>query len=1274
MINIKKIPAALCAIILCITLVVASLPAFASPIDSTIGRNLIGSNWMSGIKDNTLISDISIPGTHDSGARVLNSAVSKWAKCQNLTISEQLSIGVRYLDMRLQYDTTVAGNIGIVHSDQFCYTGDGNGKLTLSAVLNDVYNFLDNNPTETVLVSLKQDSGNNESSIVSEIRNRINENSKYWYVSSATPTIGNTRGKIILTSRLGQLQPSLYLNWGDQGGTGTAVQDKYYLKVQDRYEMDRDAKWNDAVKPFLNETKPDGMFFINFLSTTKGGALGLDGPETNAGYINGWFNSYELKNNKCYGIVVFDFVNERLANRIYQCNDLVSKTQADPSKGQYYFRANMNTTSAISAGNWNFVVLKLYYKTNNGTGVENSITLFEKNSYVENSYIYVTDNGNYDFSGVVNGFPTRLQFTYYFTGGGNLVTQQKLYVGKDAASTLTEVASNNFDGPAGNNSENYNSSSDAYPHATTISFTDSSSITLTAPPVGGADVTYNLDSAIYDQYGVLWYQKASSYKFDNTYTGVSMSGNVLKISQYANNNSGNINTYIKAYYDSGTTHISTSNGRYLYVSKWPIPYSFVNYDGKVLYSSNANAGTTPVYNGNTPVKPSDNKYHYTFSGWSPLIAPLTVEKSKFTALFSAELHSSANSVTENQVEATLKTDGSYDTVIYCSKCGHELSRETTVIDAFAKEQVKRYKNTVAAADAIDLNKYGQDAAASFTTAYNEAVSLYDNATTAEEIDRATEVLVAAISSLDNYIADFTALEKAYQDADAFLLGQQDKENPLYAYNDVKALNDLMVEGKVFLDMDRDTTLKNLYQLSIDKAASDINQKLESMTVVDTSAFLAAFDAAVKYDKDIYNGSAVETANNKKDEVFAQYKYTNKTLYTVDEEKMDFCAAEIIESLNNSIVVYSVTVSDGIEIAYETKTSDGTYQIPYGKEITLSTSLEKADTAWYMTYVSNTTQRDWMYQASGKQYKMKVLGNIKITAKSRDTQNYKVELVRCYDTQDTHSKTDRIEYVDSSYTLPVPAGVQDYRFIGYLVDSNTEYLQPGTHISVTKDTVIKMMYEYAGNMHNVTINDINGNPVSTNAYPYNAMLQISCDEPDFAAFLEKTGENSYRVFSYDRNVTLYVVEEMTLEPATSERLQELGIDTTIGFVNLSKTAPKTKDNRTVFNAQYILPKKADLIEYGLLVGIPVDGPIKEEDLILENVGVPSCYLLKRCKSTKHTPANQFVIGYSNPRIGLIYKGYLIYQLNGEVITVYSELGVTPENLPGGSDMGDEDVYG
>ncbi|MCD7837576.1 MAG: fibronectin type III domain-containing protein, partial [Clostridiales bacterium] len=44
-------------------------------------------------------------------------------------------------------------------------------------------------------------------------------------------------------------------------------------------------------------------------------------------------------------------------------------------------------------------------------------------------------------------------------------------------------------------------------------------------------------------------------------------------------------------------------------------------------------------------------------------------------------HTEGEAVTENEVEATCTEDGSYDTVVYCTVCGEELSRETTVVPA-----------------------------------------------------------------------------------------------------------------------------------------------------------------------------------------------------------------------------------------------------------------------------------------------------------------------------------------------------------------------------------------------------------------------------------------------------------------------------------------------------------------------------------------------------------------------------------------------------------------
>lgn len=60
-----------------------------------------------------------------------------------------------------------------------------------------------------------------------------------------------------------------------------------------------------------------------------------------------------------------------------------------------------------------------------------------------------------------------------------------------------------------------------------------------------------------------------------------------------------------------------------YFEKDKCNISFVNYDGTPLQSSAVEIGDMPEYTGETPTKPADEQYTYTFSGWLPTVVAVT---------------------------------------------------------------------------------------------------------------------------------------------------------------------------------------------------------------------------------------------------------------------------------------------------------------------------------------------------------------------------------------------------------------------------------------------------------------------------------------------------------------------------------------------------------------------------------------------------------------------------------------------------------------------------
>ena len=103
-------------------------------------------DWMGALPDAFPMCKLSIPGTHDSGARFGGPDFHT----QNLDIPAQLRQGIRAFDIRLQEKD---GKLGVFHSIAFQQV------YWETDVLPAFLRFLQEHPTETLVVSLKREGG-----------------------------------------------------------------------------------------------------------------------------------------------------------------------------------------------------------------------------------------------------------------------------------------------------------------------------------------------------------------------------------------------------------------------------------------------------------------------------------------------------------------------------------------------------------------------------------------------------------------------------------------------------------------------------------------------------------------------------------------------------------------------------------------------------------------------------------------------------------------------------------------------------------------------------------------------------------------------------------------------------------------------------------------------------------------------------------------------------------------------------------------------------------
>lgn len=264
--------------------------------------------WMTRLDDSRAVTSLSIPGTHDSGAT--HSIFDVAGKCQDISISEQLAIGVRFFDLRLKM---VNNKFVIVHSfvDQ---------RLTFERVLKDMAEFVANNQSEFLIVSIKKEADSVNSTLEFEelLLEYFNQYKSVINLSTELPeTVGEARGKIHLLSRYSStIGVPAHYGWIDDDSflmENIYVQDNYCVSgAEDKMQSINegfDYALNNNDKLVLNFTS---CYYDSGFPPTYAGTAGRD--------INPWLLECLKSGNGKVGIIVADFITEELAKAIYGRN------------------------------------------------------------------------------------------------------------------------------------------------------------------------------------------------------------------------------------------------------------------------------------------------------------------------------------------------------------------------------------------------------------------------------------------------------------------------------------------------------------------------------------------------------------------------------------------------------------------------------------------------------------------------------------------------------------------------------------------------------------------------------------------------------------------------------------------------------------------------------------------------------------------------------------------------------------------------------------------
>ncbi|KAK4546773.1 hypothetical protein LTR36_001505 [Oleoguttula mirabilis] len=316
----------------------------AEDVARVSSRSLVEA-WMSRVDDETVLSDLTIPGTHDSAAFTY---AWPFVQTQQMDILQQLNAGIRYFDLRCGIRDDI---VEMVHGRAFL-------GLTLSIVLDTMYLWLMAHKSEGLIVQIKQDRSPEQSTVhfAQAIWRCLAKNPERWRTANTTPCLGELRGRIQLLRRFAG--PALHAfgidvtQWQDNPSRPFTIFTWHEVRItiQDHYSFPNPealpslvSKKGGDVAELLDRaaTDPDaGHWYMNFASayefnfyyqlTPREIALGGWSLFTWEPGMNVRLRNYvhDLKRKRRLGIIAMDFPDSGAEDLI----EVLVRTNLGPKK------------------------------------------------------------------------------------------------------------------------------------------------------------------------------------------------------------------------------------------------------------------------------------------------------------------------------------------------------------------------------------------------------------------------------------------------------------------------------------------------------------------------------------------------------------------------------------------------------------------------------------------------------------------------------------------------------------------------------------------------------------------------------------------------------------------------------------------------------------------------------------------------------------------------------------------------------------------------------